>query len=174
MITGGESDEEETYTSSELWTPDKQLLLTSPLTVRRAGYHVQINRTICGGYEKALLESDDALRSCETLSDKMEWNRENITLKGERWGSIVFTNNNDSTVYIIGGVNGNQGNMERINGEDNQLVTVEREIRYASLCWWGATSSLKKMIKDGIKATLFINKFVPIKHYYMIIVKLWP
>ena len=60
----------------------------------------------------------------------MEWNRDNITLKGERWGSIAFTNNNDSDVYIIGGVNGNQDNMESISGKDNQLVILEREIRY--------------------------------------------
>ena len=71
----------------------------------------------------------------------MEWNRENITLKGERWGSIAFTNNNESNVYIIGGVNGNQDNMERISGDDNELVTLEREIRL--------TLELEKIIKDG-------------------------
>ena len=130
LITGGESDDEGTYTSSELWTLDKQVLLSSPLSVRRAGYHVQFNRTICGGYEKAFSESDEALKSCETLDESMEWNRDNITLNGERWGSIVFVNNDDSKVYIIGGVNGNQEHMEIIDGgDDSQLVYLEREIR---------------------------------------------
>ena len=130
LITGGEGEDEGTYSSSEMWTLDKQVLLSSPLSVRRAGYHVQFNRTICGGYEKSFSESDDALRSCETLDHNMEWNRDNITLRGERWGSIVFVNNNNGIVYIIGGVNGNQEHMEVIGGsDDSQLVYLEREIR---------------------------------------------
>ena len=41
-----------------------------------------------------------------------------------KMGVIAFTNNNESNVYIIGGVNGNQDNIERISGEDNQLVIL--------------------------------------------------
>ena len=48
----------------------------------------------------------------------------NIYSKRRKMGVIASTNNNESNVYIIGGVNGNQDNIERISGEDNQLVIL--------------------------------------------------
>ena len=54
----------------------------------------------------------------------------NIYSKRRKMGVIAFTNNNESNVYIIGGVNGNQDNIERISGEDNQLVTLVKSVSW--------------------------------------------
>ena len=40
-----------------------------------------------------------------------------IYSKMRKMGVIAFTNNNESNAYIIGGVDGNQDNIERISSE---------------------------------------------------------
>lgn len=79
---------------------DSELLLSSPLTMQRAGYHVHVNRIICEGHGKASQEcNDDHVKHLVTIwsgTEKIFY----IYSKRRNMGVLAFTNNNESIMCI--------------------------------------------------------------------------